>query len=252
MGSINFYNLPFINLNTNKTGKSNKSNISFKNNCENAFHDILSSKLFEHPDEIKVLSAKYFSHSKGVVGHIPEELKCAAPDELKVIKKIGSTCDKFRRDLINQNQVITELKNTFKENNIIQKDSEFSLNYIGKGGHGIVYGLNIKDQKYALKIFYKKQDTKNKSNGCFMETNRALFLDKNLKDNPFIKFHFADLENSCMLTQFADESNSAERIDFNKLQKDLLKLGLTFNDYKGKNIIGNKIVDYGYLELSKF
>ena len=235
----------------------------------------ISNKLYEFFTDIEeVLNQN--NRTYGVAGNLPEEWLEHVPKKMKkvvinnVLAAFAVAADQltFFNDTIEalhlmqkseQNKEIKlkvqqaskYLETSFIETGIINADDTIDLKFVGIGEFGMSYTFKVGDEIYSFKQFNPYERFTHKPDhphGKLMEPNRAIFLNKLIKnkDTQFSKFYFADLKNAYMVTKYIDKDTPEPKQSF-----DLKSVGLQYGDdssaKKDFNIINGHIVDYGGL-----
>lgn len=169
----------------------------------------------------------------------------------------GEKVEKYR-------QIAEEkLNKIFKKTKLIKKKEEIKVLNLGDGAFGkvllIEFPVRMNWEPKVLKFFdsahYTDSFNINKHGYC-AENNIMIYVNnafKNPKNQVFKKGYFGSLENHFLVSEYipseqiCDVNFTQDTLDY--IERVLIKRGLEHSDLRFGNIIRNKIIDYGGLEV---
>ncbi|MEI8388509.1 MAG: hypothetical protein WCG23_01360 [bacterium] len=118
------------------------------------------------------------------------------------------------------------------------------------GSRSFVYSFKANGSDYVIKILKENKSHTEKTHGVFIETNKQMFLSNKEGDKYLAKIYFSDFKNNFILSK--KEKNVQSSLDkilafLSAIQK---KYKLKYTDFNNGNIINNKIVDFGGIDVS--
>ena len=209
--------------------------------------------------DIKIFLRKFHPKLRKEIGSLPWSEQVPDLNRYRLSKIVSEIKDKFKK---------TSSKRSLKNNGykVKVKGEEYKINYIGEGGFGHALKINVNGKDYVIKIFKSENQRNDVFNdpiyfrhGDLIEPNIAAFMKSNRTQayRNFAEFHFADLNEGFMITEFIDNNKKYNQY-FKK--EDFAGQAFPYNcqlrlqdllcgDAHKRNMIGQegyqKLVDYG-------
>ena len=233
----------------------------------------LSKAIYMHPEEELREYLLKRGDKNAIVGELPGFItrkldKAHMPESIKeILNTFAQVANEIRDfkpatfhewEIGRSQETVDKLKRVLSKYNILRKDDDFDLEYLGKGGKGKVFKISglrdldhFDEDDFVIKVFYTNDLGESYSHhGVYSEINAASYWMRNIGfDTNRGKFFFGDLNNGYMVNKFIDED-----VRLPKRKINFEKLGFYFTDENagmGHNSIRGYFYDWGGCTLNK-